>query len=197
MTLSVNWDKTLACHTRCEARWTLSLPQTSRANPVQCYSTHLERWPCLWSETRHWHVIRDMKLHVRCDMTFYVRRWRRDMNLYVKMWGVTWLFMWGDGDGTWRSIWSKTWLCIWGEVWSLRWSVTWLFMWSVTWLFMWRGGGESYEIWLSHIWYTCLLSHVMSLIFLCIHQRVLNIAMCIYVYIFMECTPWHCSFMYV
>jgi len=29
-------------HTK--ARWTLSLPQTSRANPVQCYSTHQEKW---------------------------------------------------------------------------------------------------------------------------------------------------------
>ena len=28
-------------HTK--ARWTLSLPQISRANPVQCYSTHLEK----------------------------------------------------------------------------------------------------------------------------------------------------------
>ena len=26
-----------------KARWTLSLPQTSRANPVQCYSTHQEK----------------------------------------------------------------------------------------------------------------------------------------------------------
>jgi len=27
-----------------KARWILSLPQTSRANPVQCYSTHQEKW---------------------------------------------------------------------------------------------------------------------------------------------------------
>ena len=31
-----------------KAWWTLSLPQTSRANPAQCYSTHPEKCACSW-----------------------------------------------------------------------------------------------------------------------------------------------------
>jgi len=34
-----------------KARWTLSLPQTSRANPAQCYSTHQEKFAETWLHT--------------------------------------------------------------------------------------------------------------------------------------------------
>ena len=63
MTLSVKRDKTLACHTRYEA-------------PCEVWHDFLREEV----ETGHESLCED----VRCDMTLYVRRWRRDMKIHLK-----------------------------------------------------------------------------------------------------------------
>jgi len=40
-----------------KARWTLSLPQTSRANPVQCCSTHQKKWHSSNDNSSHIHLM--------------------------------------------------------------------------------------------------------------------------------------------
>jgi len=58
-----------------KAWWTLSLPQTSRANPVQCYSTHQEKCTCTctWLSMKVFQLCAALAVCVRCGFVDFSR----------------------------------------------------------------------------------------------------------------------------